>query len=237
MEPKRSREPLKLVGETLLFESRNTRCVAIDINGTLFEGYTYTRWEDVLEKALGLKRRKGSSSGLPLSRALTGKVSFEGMVAETYDIHEAEDIRNKAYNIYMEKLKPRDGCIDLLESLRSRYNLVVCSDTSGVTKTIVRRFGLERYFSKFFYSCEMGYVKSDLRFWQVFMASFSKMRAAEFVMIGDNPKADIRWPKTLGMGAILIESTELPLCATNLDDDCEPDAYVKTLDDIRKILL
>jgi len=174
------------------------------------DGYGYTAWEDVLEKGLGLTRRENSNPQLAWSRALIGLISFEEMVSEAYDVREVDDIRTEAYAIYMRNLRLRDGCLDLLGSLGKKYDLVVCSDTSGVTKTIAKKFGLEQYFSRLFYSCDMGCVKSDSQFWKVFLSSFPKMKSEDFVMIGDNPKADIHWPKALGMGTILIESTELP---------------------------
>ena len=220
------------------FEFRNTQCVAMDINGTLVDGYRYTSWEDVLEKGLGLTRKENSNPRLSWSRALIGLISFEEMVAEAYDVCGVEDIRAEAYAVYMGELRLRDDCIDLLESLRRKYDLVVCSDTSGITKTIAKKFGLERYFSKLFYSCDMGYVKNDRRFWEVFLSNFTNVKPEEFVMIGDNPQADVHWPKTLGMGTILIESTELPRgIGTPQDELDEPHAYVGMLEGISKILL
>ena len=158
-------------------------------------------------------------------------------MAESYDVGGAQDIRAEAYAVYMRRLRLRDGCIDLLESLRRRYNLVVCSDTSGITKTIAEKFGLERYFSRLFYSCDIGYVKNDRQFWEVFLSNFPRMKPEEFIMIGDNPQADVHWPKVLGMGTILIESTELPQGNKALQGEFEPHAHVKVLEAISKILL
>ncbi len=218
---------------------RDARCIAVDINGTLVEGYSYTAWEDVLEKGLKLTRREDSNPQLSWFRALIGLISFEEMVAEAYDVHGMSDVKARAYAIYMKDLKLREGCLDFLGSLRKRYELVVCSDTSGVTKTISKKFGLERYFSRLFYSCDMGCVKSDISFWEIFLSSFPKMKPEDFVMIGDNPKADVHWPKTLGMDTILIESTELPpgkeWAGGNEAD--EPHVRVKMLGDISRLLL
>lgn len=226
------------MGILATFEFRNARCIAVDINGTLMDGYGYTAWEDVLEKGLGLTRKENSNPRRSWLRALTGLISFEEMVAEAYDVRGVDDIRAKAYAVYMGKLRLRDGCLDLLESLGSRYNLVVCSDTSGVTKVIAKEFDLERYFSKLFYSCDVGYVKNDLRFWKVFLSSFPKMKSEEFIMIGDNSGADIRWPRTLGMGTILVESTELPQGREAKQEELnEPHVHAEALDDICRILL
>jgi hypothetical protein len=106
-------------------------------------------------------------------------------------------------------------------------------------KKIAKTFGLERYFAKFFYSIDIGWLKSDREFWATFLSSFSKAKPEEFVMIGDNPRCDVRWPNVLGMGTIQIETTET-LSSRSLevlDGYDKPNLYVKSLGEISKILL
>ncbi|MCJ7634908.1 hypothetical protein MUP77_21280, partial [Candidatus Bathyarchaeota archaeon] len=125
------------------------RYVAFDINGTLIGGL-YRRWEWVFEKGLGLRKRENASS-LKWHEVQTGRLSFEETVSFTYVVEHPETIRDETFRVYMADLNLREGCIELLEALRQRYELMVCSDTSGVTKVIVKVFGLEKYFSSFFY--------------------------------------------------------------------------------------
>ncbi|MEM3041319.1 MAG: hypothetical protein QXG97_04760, partial [Nitrososphaerota archaeon] len=58
--------------EKTLSRFESIRCVGVDINGTLIEGYKYTKWEDIFEKGLGLVRKPGSNLNLSWSRALKG---------------------------------------------------------------------------------------------------------------------------------------------------------------------
>ncbi|MEM2093711.1 MAG: HAD family hydrolase [Candidatus Bathyarchaeia archaeon] len=220
--------------EKTLSRFESIRCVGVDINGTLIEGYKYTKWEDIFEKGLGLVRKPGSNLNLSWSRALKGEISFEEMIQETYNTR-GLDIKSQAYAIYMESLRLREGCIDLLEFLSSKYPLVVCSDTSGITKKLVQRFGLEKYFSAFLYSCDVGYVKSDRRFWRRLLGCFPNLRTDEFAIVGDNPKADVRWPKALGMRTILIQSTELHIETNHAVNIYRPHVYVRALSDVYKI--
>ena len=186
---------------------KNIRFVALDINGTLIDG-EYHSWGWVFEKGLGLKKRR---KAVPLRwyEVQTGKLSFEDAVSQTYELEDSGSVFEEANRIYMADLRLREGCTDLLEALRQRFTLVVCSDTSGVTKVIVKSFGLEKYFSSFFYSIDIGWLKSDLEFWDVFLKSFPNVRPSEFVMFGDNVRCDIHWPNFLGLSTVQIKTTEI----------------------------
>ena len=216
---------------------KNVRCVAFDINGTLIDG-RYRHWEWVLEEGLGLKKQENAPPP-KWYEAQAGQLSFEEAVSLTYIVEHPETLRERAFKVYMADLKLREGCIELLEALRRKYELVICSDTSGVTKVIAKTFGLERYFTKFFYSIDIGWLKSDREFWTTFLSSFPKAEPDEFVMVGDNPRCDIHWPNVLGIGTIQIETTEM-LSQRSLqvmDEYDRPGLYVRSLGEISKILL
>jgi len=215
----------------------NVRCVAFDIGGTLIGG-KYRRWEWVFEEGLGLRKR-GNAPPLRWYEVQTGRLSFEEAVSLTYVVEHPETLREEAFKVYMAGLKPREGCIEVLEALRQKYKLVVCSDTSGVTKAIAKAFGLEEYFTQFFYSIEIGWLKSDREFWTLFLSSFPKAKPDEFIVVGDNPRCDVHWPKFFGMGTIQIETTEmLPSSSLEvLDEYDRPDLYVRSLGEISGILL
>lgn len=213
----------------------NVRYIAFDINGTLIGGQ-YHPWKWVFELGLGLKRRKNS---FPLSwfEVQTGQKSFEEMVSNFYFVDDLTTLKKEAFKVYMNDLTLRKGCLELLETLRHKYELVVCSDTSGVTKVIAEFFNLEKYFSRFFYSIDMGLVKSDRKFWTTFLSSFSGIKSNEFIMVGDNPRCDIHWPNVLGMGTIQIETTELLSSLEIIDEYDKPSFYVTNLDQIKNLIM
>jgi FMN phosphatase YigB (HAD superfamily) len=215
---------------------KNIRFVALDINGTLIDG-EYHSWGWVFEKGLGLKKRK---KAIPLKwyEVQTGKLSFEDAVSQTYELEDFGSVFEEANKIYMADLRLREGCTDLLEALRQRFTLVVCSDTSGVTKVIVRSFGLEKYFSSFFYSIDIGWLKSDREFWEVFLKSFQNVSPSEFIMFGDNVRCDIHWPNFLGLSTVQIKTTE-KLTSQSLEVFDEYDkatVSVKNLDEFRSLI-
>ena len=215
---------------------KNIQVVAFDVNGTLIGG-NYHLWNKIFDEDLKLMKLEDAPP-LKWYEAQTGKITFEEMVSLTYNVENPQKMKKEAYEVYMSELKLREGCISLLENLRRRYKLIICSDTSGVTKVITKAFDLEKYFTKSFYSTDVGYMKSDREFWNHILTSLQK-RPEEIVMIGDNTRCDIHWPNLLGINTIQIPTTE-KLPSRDLEvqnDDDKPDCQVKTLHEIQKILL
>lgn len=214
----------------------NIRFVASDINGTLIDG-EYHSWEWVFENGLGLRKRP---KALPLKwyEVQTGRLSFEDAVSQTYELEDSESLLEEVYKIYMADLRLRDGCTELLEALRQKFTLVVCSDTSGVTKVIAKHFGLEKYFSSFFYSIDIGWLKSDREFWEVFLKSFPEIRPSEFMMFGDNVRRDIHWPNFLGMSTVQIRTTEklTPQSLDVFDEYDRATVSISNLDEFKSLI-
>lgn len=211
---------------------RTVRIVALDINGTLIDG-RYKRWTDIFENELNLERRENAPP-LQWYAAQTGRLSFQEMLNLHY-VADRPGLAPDALNVYMEALTPREGCYRLLEDLQRRYDLVVCSDTSGVTKAIAKRFDLERYFLASFYSLDVGWMKSDMEYWTKVLTAFPGTGPDAFVMVGDNPQCDVHWPNFLGMTTIQIKTTEL-LSRRSFEVDDEPDYSVTRLDEIADLL-
>jgi FMN phosphatase YigB (HAD superfamily) len=210
--------------------------VAFDINGTLIGG-RYYRWEWIFEEGLGLKKREDAPP-LKWYEVQAGRLSFEDTVSLTYVVEDPKTLREEAFRVYLAHLELREGCVELLENLRRMYELVICSDTSGVTKMIAKHFDLEKYFSKFFYSIDIGWLKSDREFWVTFLSSFPDARPDEFAMVGDNTRCDIHWPNVFGMGTIQVETTEMLSVHSLevLDEYDQPNLYVRNLDEISRFL-
>ena len=216
--------------------STEIKVVAVDINGTLIGGQ-YLHWTEIFEERLGLQKRR-SAPPLQWYEVQTGQVSFEETVATTYMVPEPETLRNRAIETYMQHLEPRVGCLELLEYLQLKYRLIICSDTSGVTKVIAQTFDLEKYFTQDFYSIDVGWMKSDREYWEHVLSRNRDTSVNQFVMLGDNPSRDIYWPNVLGMLTIQIQTTELlshqVLSIKNQFE--KPDYLITSLKEIKHIL-
>jgi len=215
--------------------NNDIKVVAVDINGTLIGGQ-YLHWDEIFQERLGLQRNEA----VPLKwyEVQTGQLTFEETVATTYVVKNPDTIRDRAIEIYMQNLELRDGCMDLLEYLQSKYCLIICSDTSGVTKVISQTFELEKYFAQSYYSIDVGWMKSDQEYWEHVLSAYHDTPVNQFVMLGDNPSRDTYWPNRLGMWTILIKTTELlspqALAVTNRYE--KPDYIVEKLAEIKSIL-
>ncbi len=216
--------------------STDSKVVAVDINGTLIGGQ-YLHWTEIFEKRLGLQKR---SNAPPLQwyAVQTGQMSFEETVATTYVVTDPEILRDQAIKIYMQHLELREGCLELLNYLHSKYRLIICSDTSGVTKVIAQTFDLAKYFTQDYYSIDVGWMKSDREYWEHVLSCNRDAHVNQFVMIGDNPSRDIYWPNVLGMLTIQIETTELlsPQTLSSKNRFEKPDYLVTSLKEIKHIL-
>jgi FMN phosphatase YigB (HAD superfamily) len=216
--------------------STDIKVVAVDINGTLISGQ-YLHWTEIFEKKLGLQKR---SNAPPLQwyEVQTGQMSFEEVVATTYAVTDLETLRDQAIEIYMQHLELREGCLELLDYLQSKYRLIICSDTSGVTKVIAQTFNLAKYFTQDHYSIDIGWMKSDREYWEHVLSCNRDASVTQFVMLGDNPSRDIYWPNVLGMLTIQIETTELLSHQTlSIKNRFEKSDYLVTsLNEIKYIL-
>jgi FMN phosphatase YigB (HAD superfamily) len=216
--------------------STDIKIVAVDINGTLIGGQ-YLHWTEIFEERLGLQKRTDAPP-LQWYEVQTGQVSFEDTLAATYVVSNPETLRDRAIETYMQHLELREGCLELLEYLHSKYRLIICSDTSGVTKVIAQTFELEKYFTQGFYSIDVGWMKSDREYWDHVLSRNGDASVNQFVMLGDNPSRDIYWPNVLGMLTIQITTTELlsqqALIIKNRFE--KPDYLITRLKEIKHIL-
>jgi FMN phosphatase YigB (HAD superfamily) len=216
--------------------SHEIHVVAVDINGTLISGQ-YLHWTAIFEERLGLQRRRDAPP-LPWYDVQIGNISFEAAVATAYVVTHPETLRDRAIEIFMQHLELREGCREVLEYLQSKYRLIICSDTSGVTKVIAQTFDLETYFTQAFYSIDVGWMKSDREFWAHVLSRNGDTSSRHFAMIGDNPSRDIYWPNVLGMLTIQIGTTELlSHQALSVNNRFEtPDYHITHLNEIKHIL-
>lgn len=98
------------------------------------------------------------------------------------------------------------GVAETLAELAIQYTLAVASYTQGCyTQPELRELGIEKFFSHFLYTSDIGYRKTSPEFYKRCLEIVGK-KAEDCVMIGDNYDADVLMPRQLGMKAILIKN-------------------------------
>ncbi len=92
-----------------------------------------------------------------------------------------------------------------LSALRDRGFRVASVTNRGYSgpdfRAEMRQLGLEELFEAVIISCDVGYMKPHPRIYQVALERLG-VEAAECLMVGDNLRADVEGPKTLGMMAV-----------------------------------
>jgi len=167
----------------------------------------YSDWHRILEDVMGYERLTLTDLSLDVFRSIArGHQSFFEALSNFYCIEDETDFNTTVLDRYVSGITLRQSAVETLKNLVDRYELVLCSDTTGTAKVLVEKFQLTKYFSKMFFSCDIGFLKSERGFWNYVLSHFSTAESKEFLMIGDNPRPDIYWPKRLGMRTILITS-------------------------------
>jgi putative hydrolase of the HAD superfamily len=105
------------------------------------------------------------------------------------------------------------GASQALECLSRRSRLYVASgaldSSAGDIRRALARIDVDRYITDVFCQQNIGFKKTDPRFFQAILASLG-VRADEVTMIGDSLEKDILPCHRLGMRAILLAEREPP---------------------------
>ncbi len=94
--------------------------------------------------------------------------------------------------------------IDVLEQLRSRYQVAVVSSFDGRLRMILEHLGLSKYFSHIFISSELGVDKPDP---EIFRRSlkFATLEATDVLHVGDDPERDWKAARAAGLSVFQLE--------------------------------
>jgi len=219
---------------------KGIKYIIFDLNGTLVVG-SYPSWRQVFENRLGLERKGEEVLSLERLRLMAkGVQSFEEALLGLYGVENPGEVKGRAFELYTSSIGLRENAIHVLEKLGKKYRLILCSDTTGVAKEVVKKFNIEKYFTELFYSCDTGSLKSERKFWAEALSNFPSSEPSEFLVIGDSPRSDVYWPKRLGMHTMLIRG------AISSPDDYiekptgsieeEPEYAIETLKDLLNYL-
>lgn len=104
-----------------------------------------------------------------------------------------------------------DGAYELLEALEGRVRMIMV--TNGILKTQrsrVRKAGIERFFTDFIVSEEVGCDKPDLRFFQRALAAAGNTPKEKILVVGDSVSADMKGANNAGLPCCWYNPGGLP---------------------------
>jgi putative hydrolase of the HAD superfamily len=94
--------------------------------------------------------------------------------------------------------------IEVLEALRSRFELAVVSNFDGRLRMILEQLGVSQYFSHIFLSSELGADKPDPLIYQRAL-KLSGLAPAEVLHVGDDPLRDWQGAEVAGLAVFRLE--------------------------------
>lgn len=222
---------------TVFFEE--VRYIIFDLNGTLVKE-DYLKPDVVLEDRLKCQRKGRQMTVQDLQKVARGIILLSELIAKLYTVNHPENVSHQYFKIQSSRITFREKALEVLKLLYTKYTLILCSDTTGIAKDVVTNLDISRYFNKIFYSCDLGFLKSEKIFWLNLLTHFPKAKPQEFLVIGDNPPADILNPNLLNMHTIKIENPiQLALeyrKASTKSDNEKPDYYIKKLEELLPLL-
>lgn len=109
---------------------------------------------------------------------------------------------------YSADLQLYPGIKNMLSKLSKKYSLSTASYTQGsYTLKELEELKIAHYFSHFIFSSDIGYRKTDPRFFKICLDR-TRNEPTECLMVGDNYLQDVVTPKKVGLKAILIQNPQ-----------------------------
>ncbi|HIX91438.1 MAG TPA: HAD family hydrolase [Firmicutes bacterium] len=112
---------------------------------------------------------------------------------------DAREASGHYWEVVYGEIEPYFDLVYILPELQSRYRLAVLTDELyDIQVEKVKRLGLSGYFTEIISSEQAGVTKPDKRLFEYALNRLG-VSAGESMMIGDNPSADIRGARSVGM--------------------------------------
>ena len=121
--------------------------------------------------------------------------------------HKPEDLNDFFIENCSSRTQLMPYTLECLTYLKEKYPMAII--TNGFSDAQYKKMdssGLNNYFDHLFISNEVGFRKPELEIYQLAMAKMNATPESS-VMIGDNPKTDVRGAEKAGMKAIFYNPT------------------------------
>lgn len=115
----------------------------------------------------------------------------------------------------------------VLEELSKKYKLVLVSNFYGNVETVLRDFGIDKYFPKIVESAVVGVRKPDPKIFSLGVEALG-CKPDETVVVGDSYRKDIEPAEKIGCKAIWIKGK-------GWTDEEDTQTYPNTISDIREV--
>jgi len=183
----------KTVGDHYAYVGRE---VGLDLDAQQLDRAFYTAWQQMPHRPAIDGPRENDDKGL--WRNLVGRVFDQ--VEPSLSKLDRDNFFEVAYEHFAEagvwELYPEVP--EVLEQLRSRFQLAVISNFDGRLRLILQNLGISKYFDHVFISSELGADKPDP---EIFRRALEiiHLDANEVLEVGDDPERDWKAAKAAGL--------------------------------------
>src|SRR5215475_2281949 len=189
----------KTVGDHYAYVGRE---VGLDLDAQKMESAFHAAWKQMPQRPAIDGPRENDDKGW--WRELVGHVFNQ--VAPSLSELDRDNFFEVAYEHFAEagvwELYPEVA--EVLEQLRSRFQLAVISNFDGRLRFILQHLGISKYFSHVFISSELGTDKPDP---EIFRRAVEIMHlsANEVLHVGDDPKHDWKAAEAAGLSVFRLD--------------------------------
>jgi len=190
-----------------------TKGIIFDLYGTLLETKIKTKPYLKLFRSLGLTKEE---------------MTFWSHEVQTKNFNSFEELKEQikpGSNIYTGQLEydveeeieftfVYSDTIQTLKRLKPNYRLFLLSNIATPYKQCFYNEGLDEYFEKVFFSCDIGFRKPETGAYQNIL-DYSGLKPKQLLMIGDSKVSDYEGAMSAGIPAILKDK-DLSILTQNL---------------------
>ena len=134
---------------------------------------------------------------------MTHHYTFDNIVKEFFSLSKAiTDNIKKDLETEIANTKTYPEVHRVLSVLKRKYKLALISNLFADYKEPFFNLGLDKYFNKVIFSCDVGHQKPEPQIYQMAMMGY---KPKQIIMIGDSVRKDYNAPRGLGFDAIVID--------------------------------
>ena len=189
----------KTVGDHYAYVGRE---VGLDLDAQKLERAFHAAWKQMPQRPAIDGPRENDDKGW--WRELVGHVFNQ--VAPSLSELDRDNFFEVAYEHFAEagvwELYPEVA--EVLEQLRSRFQLAVISNFDGRLRFILQHLGISKYFSHVFISSELGTDKPDPEIFRR-AVTIMHLNANEVLHVGDGPKRDWKAAEAAGLSVFRLD--------------------------------
>lgn len=190
-----------------------TKGIIFDLYGTLLETKVKTKPYLKLFRSLGLTKEEISLwSHKVQTENFTSFEELKELIKPGSTIYTGQldyEVREEIQNTFV-----YSDTILTLKRLKPHYRLFLLSNIATPYKECFFNEGLDEYFEKVFFSCDIGFRKPESGAYQTIL-DYSRLKPNQLLMIGDSKVSDYEGAMNCGIPAILKDK-DLSILTQNL---------------------